>query len=98
VGKDLREHYVYSVFLGKQNGYSYFVMCVISSKEEFFNMLKGGFDKGVLLGYSKGSPTRKSYLTSQITVRMDDWEKVNFFKELKEKGVLLEGNIEIIKK
>jgi hypothetical protein len=85
-------------FWGKQNGYSYFVMCVISSKEEFFNMLKGGFDKGVLLGYSKGSPTRKSYLTSQITVRMDDWEKVNFFKELKEKGVLLEGNIEIIKK
>jgi hypothetical protein len=98
VGKNLREHYLYSAFLGKQNGYSYFVICVISSKEEFFNVLKGGVDKGVLLGYSKGSPTRKEYLTSQITVRMDDGEKVNFFKELKEEGVLLEGNIEIIKK
>jgi hypothetical protein len=98
VGKNLREHYIYSVPLGKQNGYSYFVMCVISSKGNFFNMLKGEMDNGVFLCDSKVSPTGKSYLTSQITIRMDDGEKVNFFKELKEKGVLLEGNIESIKK
>jgi hypothetical protein len=97
-GKNLDEHYVYSVPLGEQNGYSYFVICVISSKEKFFNKLKGEMDKGVLLGYSEGSPTGKSYLTSQITVRIREWDQIKFFKELNEKGVLLEGDGEIIKK
>jgi hypothetical protein len=98
VGKDQREHYIYSVPLGKQNGYSYFVMCVISSKEKFFNMLKGGVDKGVFLGCLKGSPTRKEYLTSQITIRIREGDQIEIFKELNEKGFLLEGDGEIIKK